>query len=286
MKRRATSIALAVLMTLPLLAGETGHLVIIGGGKRPMAMMREIVTLGGGADSRFLVIPMASSAPLDVALYQQYQLDKAGAGSVDFAIFSPESADHDTTLARLDGVTGIFFSGGDQRRLAAHLAGTRFLERLHELYRDGAVIAGTSAGAAVMSRVMITGDEVGLAEDAEPFQRIAAETVVTDTGFAFIEGAIIDQHFIRRKRHNRLISLVLERPELLGIGIDEATAIVVAPDGTFRVSGENTVLVIDAADAADIGTDARGNLGAAGMTMHLLREGDRFDMRKRAVVEP
>ena len=280
---------LILLFSLNLWGQNQGYLLIIGGGKRLAYIMQKIVDLGGGSQSKFLVIPMASSTPLDVALYQKYQLEKLGAGSVDFIICSRETADNDTSLAKLEGVTGIFFSGGDQRRLAAALVGTRFLEKIKEIYRKGGVVAGTSAGAAVMSRLMITGNELKYPPDEEsknrdesyPFRTIEEKNIEVKEGFGFIENAIIDQHFVRRRRHNRLISLVLENPGLLGIGIDESTAIIVNPDQTFEVLGENTVLIYDATGAGNIGLDKNGNLSAFNVKMHLLQSGQRFDFANK-----
>lgn len=285
-------LSLLLLFSLSARGQNRGYLVIIGGGERPAYMMQKIVDLAGGSKSKFLVIPMASSVPLDVALYQKYQLEKRGAGEVDFIICSRETADDDTSLAKLEGVKGIFFSGGDQGRLAAALVGTKFLEKIRDLYLQGGIIAGTSAGAAVMSRIMITGNEIKYPGEEEstnedrryPFRTIEEKNIEVKEGFGFIENAIIDQHFIRRKRHNRLISLVLEHPELLGIGIDEATALIVKPDQTFEVLGENTVVVYDATNAKNISLDQNGNLSANNIQMSILRSGQKFDLKFKKVI--
>jgi cyanophycinase len=100
---------------------------------------------------------------------------------------------------------------------------------------------------------------------------------VVDSGFALVTNAIIDQHFVRRKRHNRLLSLVLEHPVRLGVGVDESTALVVEPDGTWRVSGASVAVIYDARQSAV--TPAGATLGASGMTMHVLPAGGRFDPR-------
>jgi cyanophycinase len=219
-------------------------------------------------------------------------LEKLGAGAVDFIICSRETADDDTSLAKLEGVNGIFFSGGDQARLAAALVGTQFLEKIKEIYRRGGVISGTSAGAAVMSKLMITGNELKYPPDPEsknseetyPFRTIEEKNIELKEGFGFIETAIIDQHFIRRKRHNRLISLVLEHPDLIGIGIDESTAIIVKPDQTFEVLGENTVLVYDPTDAKNVSLDRNGNLSASNIQMSILRSGQQFNLKTNKVI--
>src|SRR6185436_12239434 len=144
---------------------------------------------------------------------------------------------------RLGGVTGVFFSGGDQARHTRALLGSRLLGRIQELYQGGAVISGTSAGAAVMSHVMITGEESRPHADA-PFDRIEAQEIVTSEGFYFLpREVIVDQHFVKRRRSNRLLSLVLEEPGRMGLGVDEGAAIWVRPDGTFDVLGDAPVIV-------------------------------------------
>jgi len=146
------------------------------------------------------------------------------------------------------------------------------------------VISGTSAGAAIMSNIMITGNEHIWDDSTRKFTTIQKGNIEATQGFGFIEDVIIDQHFVRRKRHNRLISMVLENPDQVGIAIDESTAIVVYPDRTIEVLGEYTVLVYDARDATDISTDANGNLAGSDLSFHVLKSGDRFDILEGKVI--
>jgi cyanophycinase len=169
------------------------------------------------------------------------------------------------------------------------LKGTKTERAIHRRYVAGAVIGGTSAGAAVMSAIMITGDErhpggvrpVNDSSSASAFMTIARDNIVTDAGFGLISNAIVDQHFLRRKRNNRLVSLVLEQPVHLGVGIDESTALIVEPDGRWRVAGESVATVYDARRAAI--TSPGTTLGASGITMHVLPAGSRFDPRTGVV---
>jgi cyanophycinase len=151
---------------------------------------------------------------------------------------------------------------------------------LHELFRRGGVLGGTSAGAAVMAETMITGEEHGIPTEEERFRSIQRNQIETAHGFGFITNAIIDQHFITRKRLNRLFSVVLENPKSLGIGIDEATAIVVGPEQEFEVVGERNVMVIDARHASEIRANPNRRLSAADLRVHILTAGDRFDLRR------
>lgn len=262
-----------------------GHLVIIGGGKRPDYVMRKIVELAGGENARMIVIPNASSEPLETAQRQSRELKELGAASSDYLLFSRETADEDSNLKKLEGVNGIFFSGGDQSNITRDLLGTKLLEKIYEVYNNGGVISGTSAGAAIMSEVMITGNELINNDSTNAFVTIQKNNIEVKQGLGFIKTAIVDQHFIKRKRHNRLISLVLEHPDLLGIAIDEETCIIVYPDETFEVLGESQVLVLDAGDAKNIRTDKNGNLRADNIKMHLLINGDRYNLINKQVIE-
>jgi cyanophycinase len=135
-----------------------------------------------------------------------------------------------------------------------------------------------------MSAVMLTGSERRRGGDRPPADSsaddltIARDNVVTDSGFAFLTDVVVDQHFLRRKRHNRLMSVVLERAPHLGVGIDESTALVVQPDGTWRVSGASAAVVYDA--RASVATPAGARvLGATGVTVHVLPAGSTFEPR-------
>jgi cyanophycinase len=135
-----------------------------------------------------------------------------------------------------------------------------------------------------MSEIMITGNELIDKDTINSFTSILEKNIEVKQGFGFLNTAIVDQHFVKRKRHNRLISIILENPKLLGIAIDEATSIIVYPDNSFEVLGESQVLVLDAANASTIKTDKNGNLSASELKMHLLVNGDKFSIPKRKVV--
>ena len=224
---------------------------------------------------------MASSIPDTVGEEEVQEFRMLGARDVRYVILSREQASDSSTLKMFEGVTGVFLSGGDQSRLARVIVGTPVHYWLTRLYENGGIISGTSAGAAIMSKVMITGDELLNKDSSDAFISIRKGNIATAEGLGFIDNAIIDQHFIKRKRHNRLISVVLEHPSLPGIGIDEATSILVSNGNKCEVLGEGTVIVYDASKAGGIRTDKNGNMSALGMTMHVLMSGDRFDITTR-----
>ncbi|MDZ7267134.1 MAG: cyanophycinase [candidate division KSB1 bacterium] len=286
MKHRLGGGALVIMVLLSAFdaAGRPkGHLLIIGGGKRGAAIMEKFVELAGGDRAKVVVFAMASSYAHEVGPEQAEELRRLGCGEVSALNIDRRQADTDSVLALLQGVTGVFFSGGDQSRLTAVLQGTKVEARLHELYAGGAVLGGTSAGAAVMSAVMITGEERRPVADST-FNQIEADNIVTARGFGFLKTAIVDQHFVRRRRHNRLISLVLEQPQLAGLGIDEGTAIWVKPDQTFEVIGDHCVIVYDASKARLQHDRANHGLRASGVQMHVLRHGAQYDLKAKKVL--
>ncbi len=266
------------------LYSQNGWLVIIGGGKRPDYVMKEIINLAGGSKSQILIVPAASEDQLDSSLYARHQFETCGAENVRYILMKKENVDSPENLEVLKRSKAIFFTGGDQNRLTSFLLGTKFLEEIKKIYMEGGVISGTSAGAAVMSKIMITGDELLIKEEKKDeeqgFRVIKRNNIKSAEGFGFLEKVIIDQHFIKRKRLNRLISIVIENPQLIGIGIDEETAIIVEKWKRFRVLGEGTVMIFDARKATEISEDRNGNISVRNMRVHILKSGETFDLQK------
>jgi len=251
-----------------------GHLFIIGGGDRTPQLLERFIALAGGAGAKILVIPFASEYTEEIGSAQAEDFRNLGC-QANYVLFEKGQADLDENLAKLDGVTGVFFSGGDQLRLTDMLLGTKFLERIKEIYRQGGVVGGTSAGAAVMSKIMITGEEAINKDEAVAFPLIKKDNTVTTEGFGFIDSAIIDQHFIRRKRENRLLELVITH-QMPGIGIDESTAIIVDGKGSFEVLGDGSVMVFEPHFATPPRTDEKGNLSADWISLRILLSGDHY----------
>jgi len=261
-----------------------GHLVLLGGGDRPSYVMDRVAELAGGRSGRILVVPIASPKPEEAAASLSADLQTAGAGRVELLTFDRDSADSWENLERVRQATGLFFAGGDQARLAAILEGSEMLGAMLALYERGGVVAGTSAGATALGEVMILGAAQPNQDPDRGIRSIRVGNVATRAGLGFFEKAIVDQHFIRRRRHNRLLTAVLENPTLLGIGIDESTAIVVGPEGRFEVLGESLVTVYDLSWGSPVDTDRNGHLTASGISLHLLSSGQSFDLQGRGVV--
>ncbi len=283
MKIKFTLLIFFFLYSVHCIAQSKGHLVIVGG-VQTKEIVAEFVKLAGGENARIIVIPNAGSNPVYWSEVQVKEFTELGAKS-DYLLFTRETADADSNLKKMDWANAVFFLGGDQSDLTRDMLGTKLLQKVYDIYNNGGVVGGSSAGAAVMSEVMITGNELLNKDSTSAFISIQKGNIETAKGFGFIKSAIIDQHFLKRKRHNRLITLMCEHPNLLGIAIDESTGIVVNPDETFEVIGNNQVLVYDPTEAKNIRTDKNGNLGITEMKMHLLINGDKFDLKSKKVIE-
>ena len=243
------------------------RLLIIGGAAGP-ALLGRFVELAGGAAARIVVIATASSEPDSAEAVHREAFASLGAGDVRVLRLSARTEANDPRVEPLlRGATGIFFTGGDQERITTVIGGTATDSLLQALVTTGAVVlAGTSAGAAMMSGTMIV-EGVGYA-------------VRTGPGLEFLPGVLIDQHFAERGRLNRLLSAVARYPHELGVGIDEDTAILTDGDW-FEVLGTGAVTVVDAGVATDIQAPARGPITLTDARIHVLPAGRTFHLAGR-----
>ncbi len=244
-----------------------GHLVVIGGGTIPDDVRARVLGLSGGSKASVVVLPQASelpeTGPETVEIWK-----KAGAARA----VSLDTANPAAAIAAIKEATLIWFPGGDQTRLMKALTNTGIPEAILARYQQGATVAGTSAGAAVMSKTMITGDAMDL-------QAITAAKTDTKPGLGLWPQVIVDQHFLKRQRHNRLLSAVLDHPDLVGVGIDESTAAVVS--GTeFEAIGKSNIVVIDARKAKVVETAAGQPIAGQSLTVHVLKAGMKIDLGK------
>lgn len=260
-----------------------GKLVIVGG-VQTTEIVKKFVELAGGTNAKIIVIPNAGSEPERWSKVQVEEFEEFGA-KADYLLFTRETADDKINLDKMDWANAVFFLGGDQSDLTRDMLGTKLLEKVFDIYNNGGVVGGSSAGAAVMSEVMITGNELVNKDSNDAFITIEKGNVEVKQGFGFLKNSIVDQHFLKRKRHNRTISALIEHPHLFGIAIDESTGIIVYPDETFEVIGSYQVLVYDLTSAKDIREDKNGNLGITDMKLQVLIAGDKFDMKTRQVIK-
>jgi cyanophycinase len=257
-----------------------GHLVLIGGGDKPAAAMAKFIELAGGRSAPIVVIPTASEDPDTPSYYLNlFQKELGSTDVVVLPIKTKEDANRPELVVAAARARGIFFGGGDQVKILNALEGTPVLAALAEAHGKGAVIAGTSAGTACQSERMITGEG--------DFKVIQAGAVELRPGLGFLRGVMVDQHFVARQRENRLISVLLQYPEQLGVGVDEDTAIWVRPDNTFEVIGARSVMVFDLTGSPiQRGPAAEGKtlLGVHGMRVHIVLPGEVFDITRRVPV--
>jgi cyanophycinase len=256
---------------------KRGSLIIVGGGDTPYTIQKRFVELAGGAGrARIAIFPMAATEYDEEADEVLAEFTWLGAEAVILNL-DREQAQSRLMGEILTGFTGYWFLGGDQNVLVASLLGTRALRTIEFQYEKGAVVGGTSAGAAVMTATMLTGARrTASGRINEDPNAVALRSTEVTPGFGLLPGAIIDQHFSRRSRDNRLVSAVLDHPQLLGVGIDEETALVVRPDGRWEVLGNGHVKIYDARRAYIVNED-HDTVGASGIRMHVLPRGSQFD---------
>ncbi|MGB7069985.1 MAG: cyanophycinase [Pyrinomonadaceae bacterium] len=238
------------------------RLMLAGGGKRPTEAIRKFVDWSGGNKAKILVITWASGVPGEsfAAITEDFSAFKTA--SIENAPIAPIGTyERIKLIDQVKNATGIFFTGGDQNRIMDVFKDAELLKIVREKYSKGTPIGGTSAGTAVMSDPMITGEA--------DLKIIDGSKVGTRPGVGLLPGTILDQHFIQRQRENRLFGLVMKHPSKLGVGIDEDTVLMVENNRIADVIGETQVMFVDAKDRN----------GA--LLIHLVKAGDSFDLQKR-----
>jgi cyanophycinase len=261
MKRTVAVALLAVAAILSTVYAQApkGTLVVVGGGGTTPEIVARTLGLAGGARAVVAVLPQSSELP-DAGDSSVTMWLEAGAKEARKVLFD----DRAKARAALESSTLIWMPGGDQNRFMKQIAGTGLDDVIRERFRAGAVVGGTSAGAAVLSEVMLTGDA--------DLQNITTAKTITAPGLGLWPDVIVDQHFLKRQRQNRLISAVLDRPNLVGVGIDESTAVIVR-GRTLEVLGKSAAVVFDARHAHVESATPGGVAAATGLTVHVLRAG-------------
>ncbi len=252
---------------------EMGSLVIVGGAMKSDSIVNRFVELAGGWDAAIVVIPTASGREN----YTQNSglagwLRKLGATNVTVLHTNDRKmADTDSFVRPLRNANGVWFGGGRQWRLVDSYKNTLTEKLIHQVLERGGVIGGSSAGATIQGSYLARGDtknnQIMMGDHEE--------------GFSFIKDVAIDQHVLARNRHFDLFEILKNRPELLGIGLDEDTAIVVQGN-EFEVIGENYVLVYDGNFFSREGFGLK-KLPEKSKLFYFLRKGDRYDLLNRKV---
>ena len=259
-----------------------GALIIIGGHEDKegdKAILREVARRVGSG--KLVVTPVASHQP--EGYFESYQQALAELGvkdTVELNVRDRADAMHEDMLSVLDGACGVFFTGGDQLRITSQIGDTPVYERIKAVYESGGVVCGTSAGASAMCETMLV---QGAGRESNHIGNLRMAP-----GLGFIRNVIIDQHFAERGRIGRLLGAVAQNPRVLGIGIDEDTAIIVEGD-RFDVIGSGAVYVVDGSGVtrSNIAEGRHDDvLSIHDVRMHVLSAGEAFDLSERRPAEP
>ena len=263
-----------------------GHLLVIGGAEdkyNERRILKKFLSLAGEEKAEVLIVPVASDFPEFAAdVYTQAFRNLGVTNPRVLRATSRQDAFEANADELLDGVTGVFITGGDQMRLVSILGGTKFAAKLRGMVREtDMVLAGTSAGAAGMSTSMIVRGE----STSHPHK----SAVRLSPGLGFLKNIIIDQHFTERGRISRLITAVSYNPYNLGIGIDENTAIILNNNGIMEVFGAGSVTIVDGSqitynEIAEVAEQE--SFSVCGVQLHILRDGLVYDFIIRHPLQP
>lgn len=267
-------------------ASHPGLLIAIGGAEdktRERVILRYFLEAAGGSDASIVVLATASEVPETGErygdLFYRMHADSVEVLRIDTREHALEARDE--ALDLLEYATGLFLTGGSQIKFSSALGGTAIAEAIRRRHQAGMVVAGTSAGAAVLSEHMIAlGDSGGT-----PRRRL----VHMAKGLGLAPTLVIDQHFRRRDRLGRLLTALSYNPGLLGMGVDEDTAAMIEPNGTVTVIGEGSVTIVDAAGLRYTDSHAvhRGQpIAMMGLRVDVLTSGCRYDLERRTGIPP
>lgn len=258
----------------PYVGPENGTLVIVGGNAQDDAIYQRIIDLAGGPDAPIVTIPTADGA-------DTYDDDAAAAGTFRrlgaknvtvLHTYDPKEADTEEFVAPLRTAKGVFFGGGRQWRLVDAYAGTLTESLFHDVLDRGGVVSGSSAGASIQGSFLARGDTAN------------NQILVGDhqVGFGFLKNAAIDQHVLVRNRQFDMFDILKVRPELLGIAIDENTALIVSKNDAEVYRG-TYVIIYDGSFWSREGSELK-HLPDSSSIFYFLKDGDKYDLGKRQVV--
>lgn len=255
-----------------------GNLFIIGGGDRTDDLVKALLqTADLSAKDYIAVLPMSSAEPDSSYFYIKSDLEKWCGNYIAFLNFKREQTSDRSKLDSVRNAKLIFITGGDQSRFMNVVLNTPLYDVIHEAYNNGSTISGTSAGAAVMSKYMITGNQLrGDTVYHSTFDRLWDKNIEFQEGLGLLDSVIVDQHFIVRSRYNRMISALAAFPAFTCAGIDESTAIVVHQH-TIKVVGESQVIMMKAPE--NLRTDNKGLIKFSDVKVSIYTSGDSFKLQ-------
>ena len=260
-----------------------GKLFIIGGGDRSTELMQTLVKISGiSAKDYVVVLPMSSEEPDSSYLYFKADLQPVCSSPIVNFNFTKENSGDKSWLDSLEKARLIFITGGDQVRFMNIALNSPIQTAISKAFANGCTIAGTSAGAAVMSKYMITGNELTEKKYNPTFKKIRFNNIEIKEGLG-LTNAIIDQHFVVRSRYNRLFSALARYPNSFCIGIDEATAIIITGN-RVKITGESQVMVLS--NPLQLKIDSAGRIKWQDIAFSVYTAGDEFVMANKIINRP
>jgi cyanophycinase len=259
---------------------KQGQLIIIGGGEKKDGHRKILERVAREVGSGKLVVSTVGTGEPEEAWKEYRQIfSELGVKRLDHLdVRNREEALAERTIKILDGARVVFFTGGDQLKITSQLGDSEAYRKIKKLYDEGGTVAGTSAGASVMSETMLIGGDGEKSHKTDRMIQMAP-------GFGLIRNVVVDQHFAERGRLGRLLAAVAQNPAHLGMGIDENTAVIVHNEESFEVIGEGAVYILDGRQTSYSNlTEEEQNgqtLSVFDVKLHVLSEGNRYDLRAR-----
>lgn len=256
-----------------------GTLIIIGGheDKKGDDEILTEVAKRSAKNRNLVILTVATSMPEEVAKEYKEVFTRLGATKIKAVdVRTRDDAMDPSRVEICSKADVIFFTGGDQLRITSQIGDSPIFQCLHDNYMRGATIVGTSAGAAAMSETMV------ISGSSDKSHELFGLNMAP--GLGFIKGAVIDSHFAERGRIGRLLGAVTQNPKNLGIGIDEDTAMILDPDGTFTVMGSGAIYVVDGTEVrySNLSEKIKDDiLTVFNVKLHVLGKGYRFDLANR-----
>jgi len=261
---------------------KQGRLIIIGGGEKKDPERKILKEVARQADGGKLVVVTVATEEPDESWEEYWQIfQELGVKNLEHLdVRIREQAKTEEALQAVKGASVVFFTGGDQLKITSQLGDSKVYQWIEKLYHEeGGTIAGTSAGASVMSETMLTSGDSNGSHQVSKLLGMAP-------GLGLIHNVVVDQHFAERGRLGRLLGAIAQNPRQLGIGIDENTAMIMHDQESFEVLGAGAIYVLDGSDSsysnlADEKDEQEKTMALFDIKLHVLSEGNRFDLRER-----
>ncbi len=262
-----------------------GRLIAIGGNEdrvNELVVLRRVIQEVSEVDYKVVVITTASEEPEERGEEYRQAFNSLGAARIEILNISERvQANDDACVKPLEDVNLIFIAGGDQLRLTTILGGSKVLDAIQNRFAAGALIAGTSAGAAAFSSTMIY--------EGKSEEGLFKGRVLTTPGFGFVENIVFDTHFMDRGRIGRLMQIVTTNPTYTGVGIGEDSGVLLKGDGTVEVIGTGQVIIVDGSDIGHsniLDIEEGGGIAVENLRIHSLVSGYGYDFKQRRLLIP